>query len=164
MKNDKSPLGKVVDLIGIINDRVLPIIHAENKISEIVTAFTNAPHSRIIYVVDQQNVLQGIITLGRIVRHVLVHYHACDLDRRSVFTLALAEKAADFMQPESIRITKDDNLEKVLEQMIEHDVVELPVVDELGRLVHDITMVDIMNYYHKVRGSQYLNNHAKNHL
>lgn len=163
MKDKPTPLGKVQDLINRLHNREPPVIYSQAKVSQIVEAFAQAPHSRIVYVVGNDKKLQGIITLGRVVRHVLVHYHDSSLDPRSVFNLALAEQAGDFMQPESIRIRLDDDLDAVLGEMIEHDVAELPVVDAEGRMLQDITMVDIIDYYRKVRGSHYLNNHNGNH-
>ncbi len=64
-----------------------------------------------------------------------------------------------FMQPESIRVQPDDLTEDVLSSMIEHDVAELPVVDENGVLGGDVTMVNITGYYGEVKGSHYPDNH-----
>lgn len=162
MNNVAAVLGKVQDLTDQLQNRITPIIHQQAKVSDIVAAFANAPHSRIVYVVDNNEVLQGVITLGRIVRHVLVHYHDSSLDKKSLFSLAIAEKAEDFMQPESIRIDPQDDLETVLGEMIEHDVAELPVVDAEGKIIEDITIIDIISYYHKIKGSRYLDTHNHN--
>ncbi|MCD6388525.1 MAG: CBS domain-containing protein [Desulfobulbaceae bacterium] len=135
------------DLLPELREREIPLVPEEAGVKEIVEAFSSACHSRLLYVVDDNGRLQGVISLGHMVRHVFFHYHDSCPHIQNISSMAIAETARDFMQREPLAATLSDEVEEVLGRMIKHNVKEVPVVDEGQRVVGDLTMVDLLQHH-----------------
>ena len=55
-----------------------------------------------------------------------------------------AETAEDLMFEKPFPVRMDDTVNDILEIMIEKNTEEVPVLDEAGKVVGDVTMVDLM--------------------
>ncbi len=62
-------IGKVGDFLKEAKPRHVPKVREQAGVSEIIDAFVQSDHSRIIYVVDDQERPKGIISLGNLVKH-----------------------------------------------------------------------------------------------
>lgn len=128
----------------------LPVVGEEATVDEIINAFVVSHHSRLLYVVDSAGCLSGVISFGQMIRHVFYHYHGLQYDTRSMVHKSFSETARDFMQRDPLVVTMADGLEMVLERMVRHNVKEVPVVDQQGRVVADLTMVDLLKRYRRL--------------
>lgn len=149
MTEKQRPQGNetIGDLLPELCERTIPLVREEAGVKQIVEAFSSACHSRLLYVVDHDDRLQGVISLGHLVRHVFFHYHNSYPHTQNISTLAVSESARDFMQREPLAATLSDEVEEVLDRMIKHNVKEIPVVDEEQRVVGDLTMVDLLQHH-----------------
>ncbi len=139
------------DLLPELRERMIPLVREEAGVKEIVEAFCSSFHSRLLYVVDGDGRLQGVISLGHLVRHVFFHYHNCYPHTQNITSLAVSETAGDFMQREPLAVTLSDEVEEVLDRMIKHNVKEVPVIDEGQRVVGDLTMVDLLQHHEYIK-------------
>ena len=135
------------DLLPELRERTIPLVREEAGVRQIIEAFCSSCHARLLYVVDDGGRLQGVISLGHLVRHVFFHYHNSYIHTQNISSLAVAETARDFMQREPLAATLSDEVEEVLDRMIKHNVKEIPVVDEGQRVVGDLTMVDLLQHH-----------------
>ena len=149
---DISSLGKIADLVKELKQREMPVVHERATVSEIVDAFVASHHSRVLYVVDDDGRLGGVISLGNLVRHVFFPYHGREVDMRHLISMVVSETARDFMQREPLFCVVSDDLEEVLERMIERNVKEIPILDDEMRVVADLTIVDLLKHYKRVKG------------
>jgi len=154
-KNKRS-LGKIADLIRNMKQRKIPVIYEQASISEIIEAFVASTHSRLLYVVDQEGRLTGFISLGNLIRHVFFHYHEPYIDTRKLTHMALSETAGHFMQRTPHFAVASDDLQEVLQRMVKDNIKEIPIVDNEKKIVADLTIVDLLNQYKQVRGSDLL--------
>ncbi len=149
---DKRSLGKIADLLEQLKQRKIPVVPQKASVSEIIDAFAASDHSRILYVVDDESRFTGILSLGNMIRHVFFHYHDPSIDTKSVISMVVSETAADFMQRDPIFAIHSENVEDVLQRMIDHNVKEIPILDDEKRVVADLTIVDLLKYYKSVKG------------
>ena len=141
---NKSGSGKIADLLDNLKQRKIPAIYEQASISEIIEAFAGSSHSRLLYVVDQEERLKGFISLGNLVRHVFFDYHDPYIDTRKITHMAVSEIAVHFMQREPQFAVASEDLQNVLQRMIKYNIKEIPIVDDEKRIVADITIVDLL--------------------
>lgn len=149
---DKRSLGKIADLVERLKQRKVPVVPKRATVSEIIDAFAASDHSRILYVVDDEGRFRGILSLGNMIRHVFFHYHDPSIDSRSLVSMVVSETAGDFMQKEPMVTMLSDDVEAVLQRMIDHNVKEIPILDDEKRVVADLTIVDLLKHYKCIKG------------
>ena len=150
---DKRSFGKIADLLEQLKQRKVPVVLKRATVSEIIDAFAASDHSRILYVVDDEWRFIGVLSLGNMIRHVFFHYHdPSSIDSRSIISMVVSETAGDFMQREPIFAIYSEDVEDVLQRMIDHNVKEIPILDDEKRVVADLTIVDLLKYYKSVKG------------
>jgi len=80
-----------------------------------------------VYVVDNNEILKGILSL------------------KKMLTTSMKSKVKDIYNNNVISVKVDDPVEEVANIMQKYDLVVLPVVDEMGRLVGRITIDDVVD-------------------
>jgi len=140
-------IGSAQDLLLYIGNRPWPSVQGDASIEGAVEALSQSVYSHIVYVTDETQVLQGVITEETLVKYLFIHYHDDMLDTRALISRALSEQASDLMRNERLKASASDNLDFILEEMIACKVDEVPVLDEGGRILGDITMKDIIRYH-----------------
>jgi CBS domain-containing protein len=149
---DKRSLGKIADLVERLKERKVPVVPKRATVSEIIDAFAASDHSRILYVVDDEGSFRGVLSLGNMIRHVFFHYHDPSIDSRSLVSMVVSETAGDFMQKEPMVTMLSDDVEAVLQRMIDHNVKEIPILDDEKRVIADLTIVDLLKHYKCIKG------------
>ncbi len=145
---DKKSLGKIADLLEQLKQRKIPVVPKGATVSEIIDAFAASEHSRILYIVDDERRFIGVLSLGNMIKHVFFHYRdPSSIDSRSIISMAVSETAGDFMQREPVFAIYSEDVEDVLQRMIDHNVKEIPIIDDEKRVVADLTVVDLLKYY-----------------
>ena len=134
----------VHDVVARHKGRQVPSINKDTPIDELAQAIEWHRHSRQLYVVDERNHLLGNITLGRLVMYVFASSHGSSMNPRHVMGLITCTCAGDLMTVGTLSTQMDDRTEDVLERMVDGNVDEMPVIDEDGKVVADLTMVDLL--------------------
>lgn len=130
-----------------MKQRPLPLVAEDASVDEVVRAMLEAPHSRLLYVVDSDGKLVGSISLGGLVRHVFPELHEPTIHARSLLDVLTNETAQHIMQSKPMRATKDETVADVLSRLVRADVKEFLVVDSDGRATADLTIVDLLAYF-----------------
>ncbi|MFO7978426.1 MAG: magnesium transporter [Bacteroidales bacterium] len=81
-----------------------------------------------IYVVDDNNILMGLLSL------------------ESLLIASPRDKIADLYTPDIIAVTASQKGEEVAQIMNKYDLVVLPVIDVIGRLIGRITIDDVVDF------------------
>ena len=144
-RTQKDLSDSVAEIVETVGKRRLAEVDPGAGLAEIITAFAGAEHSRLVYVVDHDRHLSGIISLGILSKHLLFHHHGPEIDNLHLMSMAMAETATDFIDRPPISATLSETIEPVLERMLSAGIKELPVLDEQGRVVADLTLVDILS-------------------
>lgn len=144
-------IGTARDLLVYIGNRPWPSVQENASIEDAVEALSQSVYSHIVYVTNETQILQGVITEEILVKYLFIHYHDDMLDTRALISRALSEQASDLMRNERLKAVASDDLDFILEEMIASKVDEVPVLDESGRMLGDITMKDIIRYHRYIK-------------
>ncbi|MBW1938231.1 MAG: CBS domain-containing protein [Deltaproteobacteria bacterium] len=145
---DNLPEGKkhirISGLLSLLKTRKPPVVHKEVSIEEVIDAMIGFEHSRLVYVLDDEDRLAGVISLGDLVRHVFSRSHVPKIHPRSIIGMIAAKTAEDIMRKSALFTTENEEVGAVLKKMIHANVKEIAVVDGDRRIVGDITVVDLL--------------------
>ena len=141
----KNLSATVAELIEAVGQRRLAHVSPKAGVKEIITTFAKAKHTRLVYVVDNEKRLSGVISLGNLVKHLLFHFHGAEIDNLHLISMATSETAADFIDRPVISAHLYETIKPVLERMLEANIKEIPVLDDQERLIGDLTLVDILH-------------------
>jgi len=137
---------KVAELVTLLKKRKVPIIHENASIKEVVEVMISFEPRRLLYVVDDEKKLAGIISLGILARHVFSASHEPQIHARFLIDMITAETAKDIMKRKTVVATESEQVGMVLKRMIRTNVHEMPVVDDEKRVVADITLIDLLRF------------------
>ncbi len=137
-----STIAEIVDVVG---KRQIATVFPEAGLTEIIDAFAGAEHTRQIYVVEHDQQLIGVISLGHMAKHLLFHHSDKAVDNLHLISMATSETAADFIDRPVITAHLYESIEPVLERMLSANIKEIPVLDNHEHLIGDLTLVDILH-------------------
>jgi len=116
------------------------LVNIETSIEDIIDKVSENPASRSVYVVDDREVLVGIISVKEILNIMGAKY----LKKRSVAIAhgILAKTAADIMRDPEF-VIPDDDLEVALKLSVMHGIEDLPVVDK-GKIIGNLDCFELI--------------------
>lgn len=127
-------------------------VEQEKLIKDMVDRFVEHPPMHHICVVDADGKLQGMINRKRIFQTVFSHHVSADSRVTQLYNLLTAEKAGELMMSDVIAVTENDNINVAIKKMIEHDLFEIPVVDEDRHVLGFLTSGQILKNLAKEQG------------
>ena len=136
--DDVEQAGEIVDLLSCDEDtagglmakeliKVNENLDVETCIYEIRKQAIEIENVYYVYVVDDNDILKGLISLKRM---MLTHTN---------------EPIRNLFKPDVISVSTDTPSEEVAKIMEKYDIVALPVVDAIGRLMGRITIDDVVD-------------------
>ncbi len=135
---------KIRDIVELVKERGVPTVSEECAIEVVIDVMYKFPHSRLVYVVNEKNELAGTISLGLFVRHALSHKYEPSIHPRRLLEMVTHKTAVDIMLKAPVTATEDEDVELVLKRMVDANIKEIGVLDMEGRLVADVTMLDLL--------------------
>jgi CBS domain-containing protein len=135
---------RVRDIVARHKNRQVPLVKKEALVDDLPKAIEWHRHSRQLYVVDEENRLLGNITLERLVMYVFASSHGSSMNPRHVMGLITCTCAGDLMTEGTLSAGMEDVVEEVLESMVAGNVDEVPITNDEGQVVADLTMVDLL--------------------
>jgi CBS domain-containing protein len=123
-------------------------VHEDDQIYEVANRVSKDRETLLACVVDKKGKLVGIITPRELLKAVEV----CEYGSVShpffsggeALHLLTARYAKDIMSA-SISVKPDDKVQKAIEIMLDEDFYEVPVVDNVGKLIGEIDFSDIVS-------------------
>ena len=76
--------------------------------------------------------------------YTFAHSHETSMSPRHIMDLLTCETAVELMTESTLTATMDDDLDDLLERMVDRNVEEGPVLDDDGKVVSDLTMIDLL--------------------
>ncbi len=124
-------------------------IPGECKLAQASEQVTQNPQVRGIYVVDEAERLQGYLSLGVLIRHVIASRHKPHFHVRSLLSMITANKVADLMERDVVCAHTYDTVESVLDRMVLRNIKQVPVVNEEHRIIAVVNILDLWNIIEK---------------
>lgn len=137
---------KIQEVMQHIKERKLPCVNESSDINEVVQVAVNFPHSRLVYVVDERKKLLGVITLGSLMRHLYPYHYEDKIHPRDILRRITVKKASDLMSNGNITASAEESVDVILKRMAKTGAKEIAVVDSEGRILADITVIDLLKY------------------
>ena len=138
---------KIKEILEIIESREPPLVKEDDTIREVLEKMLNYPHTRLMYVVDDEQKCRGIISLGALIRHLFSSSFEPSVHARFVIPMITAETAEHIMNTGLIYATAEEEVETVIKRMIKAAIKEIPVLDEENTIIGDVTMLDLLKHY-----------------
>ena len=144
--NRITDMGKVADLIPLLEERELPLIHENADLKEVIRAMIRFDRNRLLYVVDDARRLTGTISMGTLVRQVFSSSYEPQVYSGSIIKTITAESAKDIMQRHPVAATVEEEAAAVLKRMIRTNTKEIPVLNDDGQVIADLKMTDLLRF------------------
>ena len=126
------------------------IVHEDENIIDIVEKMIENRVERVVYVINGEKKLRGIISLGDLTRHYFsegVYQSKSLFPSAGIINILTAEKAKDIMKTNFISVRLSDRLDEILTKMVRYTVLKVvPVLEEEGRVVSSLDILDIIEY------------------
>jgi CBS domain-containing protein len=135
---------KVKNIAGLIIPHTVDL---KTPLLELIEKFLKAPVIHQFYVVDEKKKLIGIINRDRLFRSLYHHYLQPSTRISELFQLATAENAEQILVAHVLSAKPDDDIYDVIKLMLEHDIYEIPVVDDKGRLCGKLDAIDFLKLW-----------------
>ncbi len=132
-----------------IDKSLAVVVPEETPFAEVVRTFAGRTDLRGIFVVDRHQRLVGVITRQDLLHWAAEKLHVQDPERHAwrdlyrVMTAATAKQACR-AKSDQCAVRPDTPLERVLILMFQNELIDIPVVDDDGRIVGDIRLTEIL--------------------
>lgn len=143
---------KISEVLECIGPREIPTIDLDSHIDEVIRIMADFVHTRLVYVVDQDKRLAGTISVGCLLRHIYPHHYEGKIHSHGILGRITAETARHIMDKKNIAATLNETVDKALRRMARCGVKEMAVLDDNGRILGDITAVDLLRYSYMESG------------
>lgn len=125
-------------------------VNEDENIRDIIEKMIKNRVDRVVYVVDEENKIKGVISLGNLARH---YCSEGIFQSKSIYPSAgiihhlTAETAKDIMITTFFSVKLSDNLDEILNKMVKYKILKvIPVLDEENRVVSSLDILDIIEY------------------
>jgi CBS-domain-containing membrane protein len=138
---------RVRDLV--VPGRRIETVLADTPFREVVRRFVAHPELKCVFVVDSREHLVGILD-----RHDLVMWASSVVGGRAaqavewaeLVRMARATTALDACREDSaVSVHVDDLLDKAFLAMVRHEDIDVPVIDDSGRIVGDLRLSEVLD-------------------
>ena len=137
---------KIREILEHIGDRDFPYVSENSDINEVIRVAARFPHTGLVYVIDKQKKLLGVITVGSLMRHLYPYHYEDKIHPRDILRNISVENASHLMSSGNVSASPDETVEVILKRMASTGAKEIAVVDSDGRILADITAVDLLKY------------------
>ena len=121
------------------------VVSKGQTIVEMVKQIIEHPAIHHLCVVDEEGKLQGLINRKKIFQVVFAHHVSGSIGVSRLFKLLTSESADDLLIRHVFAAGEDDRIDKVIRTMIEHELVEVPVVDRDKKVMGLLTSGMLLN-------------------
>jgi CBS domain-containing protein len=135
----------VAEFVELLHERKLARVYPDADIKKILSTFTDTEHTRLIYVVSKEQKLLGVISTGNLARNLLIRLQKNEIDNLRLMHAITAKTAADFIDKPLLTACLSETIEPILQRMISANIKEIPILDNQGHLVGDLTLLDILH-------------------
>ncbi|MEN8614406.1 CBS domain-containing protein [Dehalogenimonas sp. THU2] len=142
----------LVQSISVPSSRTLTVRESDS-IEEAIREFVKQPDVHTLFIVDEQKKLKGLVKLHYILNWVKLKLGMNLSDRTSIrggafqafeiMKLCQSQTIGDIISP-AVSVKAGNTLEQALHIMVHEQLVELPVVDDVGKLIGEVKLTQLL--------------------
>jgi Mg/Co/Ni transporter MgtE len=114
-------------------------VKSHSSLNEAVDRLLEEPCFRDIYVISETGMLLGHLSHRRLIQFFLAEHRQVHTRRQIIERVAVGP-AEEFMDHHYVSAHPEEELDNVLHRQLQHDLVDLPIIDEEGKLVGVLNM------------------------
>ncbi len=119
-------------------------VPADTSVSDLTDLVRQNPGIRSIYVEDEHGAITGEVSLGGLIKTVTARRQCtARLSTRSLLSCITCKSVRDIMDKTLIWAAPAEDVEEVLMKFIRNNIKEMPVLDERGRIIKNIGVLDL---------------------
>ena len=134
---------KVSEALTQLASQPYLVVGGDCTLEEISDKIKDQRQVRGVYVADPKGRLQGTLSLGVLIRHLTSARHKPLFHMRSLLAQLTTGKVGDLMDKNVLYARLEDEVDEVLDRMIHSNIKEIPVVDEDGRVMAVMSLLDL---------------------
>lgn len=127
-------------------------VSADLTLEKVAEQILREKQIRGIYVLDKQERLEGYLSMGVLIRNVVISRNQPRFHMRSLLTQISSEKVADIMETHVVCAGKNDTVERVLDLMGDRHIKEIPIVDDDRHIIAIANILDLWRLVEKGSG------------
>ena len=143
---------KISDVLDKIESQPYLPVSADLTLEEVAEQILREKQIRGIYVLDKQGRLEGYLSMGVLIRNVVISRNQPLFHMRSLLTQISSEKVADIMETRVVCAGKNDPVERVLDLMGDRHIKEIPIVDDDRHIIAIANILDLWRLVEKGSG------------
>ena len=120
------------------------VMSEDADLRDIVRHFVENPFDHHVCIVDADNHLLGLVNRKRLFKNLFSHHIASDSRMSKLFTFHTASTSSHLMLTHVFSATEEETIDNVIKDLIEHNIRELPILDQDGRLLGILTTLRLM--------------------
>ena len=125
-------------------------VKEDENIRDIIEKMIKNRVDRVVYVVDREKKIKGVISLGDLARHYCskgISQSKSLYPSMDIIHHLTAETAKDLMKTEFFSVKLNDNLDEILNKMVKFRTLKvIPVLDDEDRVVSSLDILDIIEF------------------
>lgn len=131
-------------------DMLSVVVPEDDSLEDVIRRFAEAPSLRGIFLVDSRQRFAGVITRADLLKWAQYRLGGGPgSDRLSVgeiFRLVYATRAKDLAHGDwrTLGVRPTDTLDRALHQMITNEEIDIPVLDQEGKILGDLRLSQIL--------------------
>ena len=143
---------RIREVLDNIESRSYFSVTADSNLEQVAEEITRHKQIRGIYILDKQGRLEGYLSLGVLIRNVVISRNQPRFHIRSLLNQITSEKVGDIMETRVVSAGKDDSIETVLDIMGDRNIKEIPIVDDDQRIIAIANILDLWRLMEKGPG------------
>ncbi|UCG68859.1 MAG: CBS domain-containing protein [Thermoplasmata archaeon] len=137
---------KVEDVIDIMVGEPA-ILKEDAQLKDAVEAITQNLISRKVYVVNEEGVLTGLISIETLLRHVGYRVGVREVGVISFFKFlsgVFKENVTEIMEKKPVTVTNRHKVLDAMRLMVERHLNDLPIIDDDGKIIGELNSLEIL--------------------
>jgi CBS domain-containing protein len=140
---------RIREILHKIESRPYFSVTADVNLEEVAEQVVRQKQIRGIYILDKRERLEGYLSLGVLIRNVLIYRNQPRFHIRSLLTQLTSEKVGDIMETRVVFAEKGDTVERILDIMGDRNIKEIPIVDDDRRIIAIANILDLWRLLEK---------------
>lgn len=128
------------------------VISEDEPLENLISSLVRDSLSRGVFLVDSHQRFVGVITRSDLLKWAHLRFGRepgsgrVNISRQDIYRFVLSTKAREIARGDrrSLGVQLSDDLEIALNQMFEHDEIDIPVLDEDGKILGDLEISQVL--------------------
>jgi len=134
---------RISEVLDNIESQPYLPVSADLTLEEVAEQILREKQIRGIYVLDKQGRLEGYLSMGVLIRNVVISRNQPRFHIRSLLNQISSEKVADIMETRVVCARENDPVERVLDLMGDRHIKEIPIVDDDRHILAIANILDL---------------------